>query len=73
MCVHLDGVLSRFQDVLLDFTVQYLIEQPEELVEFALAYFSRLKSKRAAVLVQRDDEDNQNSDESMLSEEDGGN
>ena len=57
--------LHFFKDVLLDFTVQYLIEQPDELVEFALAYFSRLQVKRRSEALTN----NESEDESMLSEE----
>jgi hypothetical protein len=59
--------IFSFQDVLLDFTVQFLIEQPDELVDFALSYFTRLKGKKAQL-----EEENNQSDESMLSEEEFG-
>ena len=39
--------------------------QPDELVDFALAYFTRLKAKRNAIAA----ENNNLSDESMLSED----
>ena len=31
------------QETLLDFTVNYLIEQPDDIIDFALGYFGRLK------------------------------
>ncbi|XP_059078430.1 cAMP-dependent protein kinase type II regulatory subunit-like [Tigriopus californicus] len=52
----------ELQEVLLDFTVQYLIERPDDLTEFAFHYFSRLKRKKNQEL------DHQ-SDESMVSED----
>jgi len=36
----------ELQEVLLDFTVHYLIEQPPDLVNFALDYFNRLGASR---------------------------
>lgn len=37
---------AELQEVLLDFTVQFLIEQPRDLVTFALDYFTRLHQSR---------------------------
>ena len=57
---------QELQEVLLDFTVQYLVEQPEDLASFAVVYFSRLKARQPI-------NDGHNTDESMESEEDAGN
>lgn len=56
---------QELQEVLLDFTVQYLVEQPEDLIGFAVVYFSRLQQRRPMP-------DGVHSDESMLSDEDYG-
>lgn len=56
---------QELQEVLLDFTVQYLVEQPEDLVDFAVVYFSRLQARRPM-------HDGNQSDESMISDEDFG-
>ena len=54
----------ELQEILLDFTVHYLVEQPGDVVDFALEYFTRLNtSRRTANVVQHSD------DESMLSDE----
>lgn len=55
----------ELQEVLLDFTVQYLIERPDDLTEFAFHYFSRLKRKK-------NQEIDHQSDESMVSEDEQG-
>jgi len=54
---------QELQEVLLDFTVQYLVEQPEDLASFAIVYFSRLKARQPI-------NDVHQSDESMESDED---
>ena len=46
-------------------TFWHTSSQPDELVDFALAYFTRLKAKRNAIAA----ENNNLSDESMLSED----
>jgi len=55
---------QELQEVLLDFTVQYLVEQPEDLAGFAVVYFSRLKARQPV------NNDGRNSDESMESDDD---
>ena len=56
----------ELQEILLDFTVHYLVEQPGDVVDFALEYFNRLNASRRTVnAVQHSD------DESMLSDEEG--
>ena len=73
------NISQELQEVLLDFTVQYLIETPSDVCDFALIYFNKLKSKRAAeagegggetatAAAATEDGENQ-SDASMLSEE----
>ncbi len=57
---------TELQQVLLDFTVQYLVEQPEDLADFAVVYFSRLKARQPAA------SDGQHSEESMESEDEAG-
>ena len=56
---------QELQEVLLDFTVQYLVEQPDDLVTFALLYFARLQARKPLT------EANSHSDESMFSDEEG--
>ena len=48
-----------------NFLTNFAITQPDELVDFALAYFTRQKAKRNAIAA----ENNNLSDESMLSED----
>lgn len=57
----------ELQEVLLDFTVHYLVEQPGNVVDFAVDYFTRLATTRRN---QGHHENHSEEDESMLSDED---
>jgi len=48
----------QLQDILLDFSVQYLVEQPGDVVDFALDYFNRMNASRllANMMTHSDDE-----------------
>ena len=69
---------GELQELLLDFTVQYLIEQPNDIVDFALHYFGKVKDKRDGLggetngVRMGNREENHQSDESMLSEDENG-
>ncbi len=57
-------ISKDLQEILLDFTVHYLVEQPGDVVDFALEYFNRLHAARrsANATIHSDDE-------SMVSDE----
>lgn len=57
-------ISEELQQVLLDFTVQYLVEQPEDLASFALVYFTRLKARKPV-----NHAGNHHSDDSVMSDE----
>lgn len=54
---------DELQEILLDFTVNYLIEQPSDIARFGLEYFVKLNAAR------NKNEDDPSDDESMLSDE----
>lgn len=59
----------ELQGLLLEFTVEVLLEKPSDLLDFAVDYFTRLRAKHKA----RHEDDIQpppDSDESMLTDED---
>jgi len=56
---------DELQEILLDFTVNYLIEQPSDIARFGVEYFVKLTSTRSN---QNEDADH-SEDESMLSDE----
>jgi cAMP-dependent protein kinase regulator len=54
---------DELQEILLDFTVNYLIEQPTDIAKFGIEYFVKLTAARTK------NEDDNSDDESMLSDE----
>lgn len=54
---------DELQEILLDFTVNYLIEQPTDIARFGVEYFVKLTAAR------QKNEENESDDESMLSDE----
>ncbi|KAL3288625.1 hypothetical protein HHI36_003060 [Cryptolaemus montrouzieri] len=44
-------VPDDLREVLLEFTISYLLEQPGDVVEFAAEYFSRLRESRTTALL----------------------
>ncbi|XP_073994144.1 cAMP-dependent protein kinase type II regulatory subunit isoform X1 [Rhodnius prolixus] len=63
-------VPDEFRTLLLEFTVTYLMEQPNDVVDFALDYFSRLKEIKTTQLVRPSSPDDSFSleEESMIPE-----
>lgn len=39
-------VPENFRDILLEFTINYLIEQPGDIVDFGIEYFTKLRDSR---------------------------
>lgn len=42
------------RDVLLEFTISYLLEQPSNIIDFAVEFFTRLRDARRTQLIQTD-------------------
>ena len=55
---------DELQEVLLDFTVNFLIEQPHDIAAFGISYFTKLAASKTEQNV-----DNASDDESMLSDD----
>ena len=55
---------DELQEILLDFTVNYLIEQPSDIARFGVEYFVKLTANRS-----NKNEEVHSDDESMLSDE----
>lgn len=56
---------DELQEILLDFTVNYLIEQPSDIARFGVEYFVKLTATRS----NRNEDADHSDDESMLSDE----
>ena len=57
---------DELQEILLDFTVNYLIEQPSDIARFGVEYFVKLTAARNG---NKNNEEEASDDESMLSDE----
>lgn len=63
-------VPDSLRDVLLEFSIAYLLEQPGDVVDFAVEYFTKLQDNRKTTMVQvempsPDDESIMSADEGM--------
>lgn len=71
------GNLSRYtvpdelRDMLLEFTISYLLEQPPDIVDYAVEFFTKLRETRGAVKITREDTTATSPTESVLSVEEG--
>lgn len=66
-------VPDELREVLLEFTISYLLEQPGDVINYAADYFTRLKSNRSAGLIYAvtTEETPSSPDESVISREEG--
>lgn len=58
-------VPDELREVLLEFSIAYLLEQPGDVVDFAVDYFSKIQESRAQAVLERG-----SVDESVMSQED---
>lgn len=47
-------VPDDLRDVLLEFTISYLLEQPGDIIDYAVDFFTRLRDARRTQLIQPD-------------------
>lgn len=47
-------VPDDLRDVLLEFTISYLLEQPGDIIDYAVDFFTRLRDTRQTQLIQAD-------------------
>lgn len=45
-------VPDDLRDILLEFTISYLLEQPGDIVDYAVEFFTRLRENRQTLLIQ---------------------
>lgn len=45
-------VPDELRDVLLEFTISYLLEQPVDIIDYAIAFFTQLRESRQTQLIQ---------------------
>lgn len=64
-------VPDSLRDVLLEFSIAYLSEQPKDVVDYAVEFFTKLQEKRNHSNNMVSVEINSPDEESILSQEDG--
>lgn len=62
-------VPDALREVLLEFSIAYLLEQPGDVVDFAVEYFTKLQETRRQSAFNRDN-DRGSVDDSVMSQED---
>lgn len=62
-------VPDELRDVLLEFTISYLLEQPGDVVEFAVEFFHRMRDNRTVQKIEGAEVPSP--DESVISKEEG--
>lgn len=62
-------VPDALREVLLEFSIAYLLEQPGDVVDFAVEYFTKLQDSRRQSSYNRDN-DRGSVDDSVMSQED---
>lgn len=63
-------VPDELRDILLEFTISYLLEQPGDIVEYAVEFFTKLRENRTTAMVRLDRDQTLSPDESVISMED---
>lgn len=60
-------VPDGLRDILLEFSIAYLLEQPGDVVDYAVEFFTRLQENRKETMVSKDN----SPDESVMSQDEG--
>lgn len=64
-------VPDGLRDVLLEFSIAYLLEQPGDVVDFAVEFFTKMQENRKQIQFQSKIDEPTSPDESILSQEEG--
>lgn len=66
-------VPDELREVLLEFTISYLLEQPGDVIGYAADYFTKLRNQRTTSILfdGAPPEDTQSPDDSTISKEEG--
>lgn len=64
-------VPDGLRDVLLEFSIAYLLEQPGDVVDFAVEFFTKMQENRKQIHFQSKVDEPTSPDESIMSQEEG--
>lgn len=62
-------VPDELREILLEFTISYLLEQPPDIIDYAVEFFHKLQDNRGATIIRL--EAAGSPDESVISQEEG--
>lgn len=64
-------VPEALREILLEFSIAYLLEQPGDVVDYAVEFFGKLQESRRAAAALKQNDDLPSPDESVLSQDEG--
>lgn len=64
-------VPEALREILLEFSIAYLLEQPGDVVDYAVEFFTKLQDSRKAAAALKQSDDLPSPDESVLSQDEG--
>lgn len=64
-------VPDDLREILLEFTISYLLEQPGDVINYAVEFFTRLQNNRTTTVVRAPTVTAGTPDESIISDEEG--
>lgn len=64
-------VPEALREILLEFSIAYLLEQPGDVVDYAVEFFTKLQEGRRAAAALKQSDDLPSPDESVLSQDEG--
>lgn len=64
-------VPDDLREILLEFTISYLLEQPGDVINYAVEFFTRLQNNRTTTVVRAPTAAAGTPDESIISDEEG--
>lgn len=64
-------VPEALREILLEFSIAYLLEQPGDIVDYAVEFFTKLQESRKAATALKQNDDLPSPDESVLSQDEG--
>ncbi|KAF4524294.1 hypothetical protein B566_EDAN005350 [Ephemera danica] len=61
------SIPDQLRDVLLEFTISYLLEQPSDLIDFGVDFFTKLRENRSTTIIKVNSADGGSPEESVVS------
>jgi cAMP-dependent protein kinase regulator len=66
------SIPDQLRDVLLEFTIGYLLEQPSDLIDFGVDFFTKLRENRSTTIIKVNSAEGGSPEESVVSGDEEG-